>query len=271
MDDHTRMDSDASAELLRAVGRADAIRERAQRRIGDPQPGSLAAADAAIPHARWVIVSANMAVGVAADHLFAWKLIADGRLIPVYAPMTLLRTALEGAVLTRWLVDPRPGALERVSRGVAAQLDDYEERRKFEASARSHAKAEGLPEPPPPTDPAKSAVDRFAELTAARDAAGIPAIRQPGPTYLMTRFGAPDYRDVSWLYRLVSAFAHAKPWALHGTTLGPTSPSGTPGMQGGQVTASDNIIIGTTDLVAGIVETAILDLESYLGIGKSAA
>ncbi len=270
MADHTQMDPEASAELHRAVARSVAIHERAQRKIGDPRPGSPAAADAVIPHARWIITSANMAVGVAADHLFAWKLIVDGRQIPVYAPMTLLRTALEGAVLTRWLVDPRPGALERVSRGVAAQLDDYDERRKFETSVKARAKTEGLLEPLPPSAPGKSGADRLAELITARDDAGIPAIKQPGSTDLMMRFGAPDYRDVSSLYRLVSAFAHAKPWALHATSVGPTSPSGTQGIQGGQVTANDDVIIGTTDLVAGIVETAIGDLERYLGIGTSA-
>ncbi len=78
MEDHTPVDAEASTELRRAVGRADAIYERAQRRIGDPRRGSPAAADAVVPHARWVIASANMVVAVAADHLLGWKLIADG-------------------------------------------------------------------------------------------------------------------------------------------------------------------------------------------------
>ncbi|MGO9181051.1 MAG: hypothetical protein ACLQBX_15040 [Candidatus Limnocylindrales bacterium] len=52
-----------------------------ERDAGSATPdgaGSLAAADAVVPHVRWVIASANMVVGVAADHLLGWKLIADG-------------------------------------------------------------------------------------------------------------------------------------------------------------------------------------------------
>ena len=40
MDDQTPMDPEASAELRRAVGRADAICERAGQRIDEPRPGS---------------------------------------------------------------------------------------------------------------------------------------------------------------------------------------------------------------------------------------
>ncbi len=60
-----------------------------------------------------------------------------GGLIPTDAPITLFRAALEGAVMTRWLVDPRPVPRERVGRGVAAQLKDYDKRRKFEAAAHA--------------------------------------------------------------------------------------------------------------------------------------
>jgi hypothetical protein len=37
MKDHTPVDAEGSTELRRADGRADAIHERAQRDIGDPQ------------------------------------------------------------------------------------------------------------------------------------------------------------------------------------------------------------------------------------------
>src|SRR5439155_24421457 len=118
----TRMDADSASELHRAVARVDEIHARAYRRFNAPEPGSRAAADATIPHARWVITYAGLAVGSAADHILAWKLVADGGLIPIYAPMTLLRGALEAAVTARWLVDLRPTAEERVGRGIAAQL-----------------------------------------------------------------------------------------------------------------------------------------------------
>jgi hypothetical protein len=197
-----------------------------------------------------------MALGVASDHLTAWKLIVYGGLIPIYSPMTLLRAALEGAVMCRWLVDPRPEPLERVARGVAAQVADYDERRKWEAGIRAPAR---------PARAGKSASDRLAELTAARDKDGIPVVRLPGMTDLAKRFGAPGYRDVSAYYRLMSAFAHAKPWALHATNLGPAVATSASGWQGGPVTSSDTVLVGSTNLVAGLVETAVMDVEAYLG------
>lgn len=257
MTDDKTMEPEAVVELRRAVDRADAIRERDRRMVRDPRPGSLASVDAAIPHARWVQMSARMALGVASDHLTSWKLIVDGRLIPIYSPMTLLRAALEGAVMCRWLVDSRPDPLERVARGIAAQLADYDERRKWEAAI-------GAQERPPGAG--RSGAERLADLVAARDADGIPTVHLPGMTDLAKQFGAPGYRDISGFYRLMSAFAHAKPWALHATKLEPAGPSSVPGLRGGEVTSSDAILIRATDLVAGLVETAVMDLESYLGV-----
>jgi hypothetical protein len=256
MDAHVSMELKANAALKRAADRADLIRDRIARLHRDPLPGSLATSDGAIPHARWVLASAHMALGVASDHMNAWRLLVNGRLIPIYSPMTLLRAGLEAAVLCRWLVDPRPTSLERVARGVAAQVADYDERRKWEAAVGAH-------ERPPGTG--KSGAARLTDLISARGAAAIPALRLPGVTDLAKAVGAPGYRDVSGYYRLMSAFAHAKPWALHATTLGPSAPTATPGMQGGVVTSSDVVLVGATDLVAGLVETAVMDVEAYLG------
>ena len=84
---------------------------------------------------------------------------------------------------------------------MAAALDDYEERAKFERSANIT--------PPPDGDTAKSAAARIEELKANREAAGLPVVRYPSTTFLMGEFGGID-SDGIWLYRLVSAFAHAK-------------------------------------------------------------
>jgi hypothetical protein len=76
MDDHVPMTPEATAELKQAVDRADQIHARSQGVPRDPHPMSLAATDAAIPHARWVLLSANMALGVASDHTLADKIAA---------------------------------------------------------------------------------------------------------------------------------------------------------------------------------------------------
>ncbi len=65
-----------------------------------------------------------MAIGVAVDHLYAWQQLVSAGPIPIYAPITLLRAALEAGVTTRWLVDPRRIAMERVGRGIAGPLAD---------------------------------------------------------------------------------------------------------------------------------------------------
>lgn len=265
MTDTTNMDPDAARELRTTLLRVDDLRSRAGRRPPEARPGALGAADADVPHARWVVAGANMAIGVAVDHLYAWQQLVGAGPIPIYAPMTLLRTALEAAVTTRWLVDPRPSARERVGRGIAAQLDDYDERRKFETIARART-----PGYPPPSAGAKSAPDRIADLKADRDGAEIPVVRLLGPTELMKNWGAPGHQDFTWLYRLLSAFAHAKPWALHATNIGPTGPSDTAGLSSGVVTASDLVLCGATIAVTDTTAAALAELEAYLGIGPEA-
>lgn len=256
MDEQILMESEATVGLRRAVDRADAIHARVAALHQDPRPGSTAASDAEIPHARWVLLSARMALGVASDHLTAWRLIVDTRTIPIYSPMTLLRAALEGGLLCRWLVDPRIAPPERVARGVSAQMADYDERRKWEEAIRA---------PDRPAGSGKSGADRLADLVAARDADGISTVRLLGPTDLAKGFGAPGYRDVSWLYRLMSAFAHAKPWAVHATTLGPYGATSVPGLEIGVITSSDRVLVAATNHVAGLIEAAVAEVEGYLG------
>lgn len=97
----------------------------------EPRPGSTAAVDLQrSPHARWIQTSASIALGGAADHLSTWQVVVQARRLPTYAFATLLRAALEAALVTRWLVDSRVSPGERVGRGIAAQLADYAERAK---------------------------------------------------------------------------------------------------------------------------------------------
>jgi hypothetical protein len=240
MESQGPMDSQAARDLVAAVDRAVEIRDRVTR-LGDPFPGSVAAIDATIPHARWVVVTAAIALGVAADHMVTWRNIVHAGSIPIYAPMTLLRSALEAAVLTRWVVDPRCDPTSRVARGIAAEIDNHRERGLFEVAV--HA-------PPRPPGTGMSGADRQAELAAARDAAKIPRVELLGMTGLAAAFGAPGYADVSWLYRLLSAFAHGKEWSLFGTAMEPPVPAATPGVKRGRVTSKDTVLIGSTSRVA---------------------
>jgi len=218
----------------------------------------MARADGEVPHARWIQTSANIALGVASDHLTTWQIVVASGQLPTYAGATLLRAALEAALLTRWLVDPRVSSEERVARGIAAQLADYMERAKFEAVAKTSGSR--------PPGSGKSATERTSELVAARDAANLPVVKFRGPTSLAREYGASGYRDISWLYILLSAFAHAKPWALNATQLSPGVPTSVAGISRTSAAASDTLVIGGTEIVTGHVEVAIVEHETYLGL-----
>lgn len=253
------LDPEASTRFTEALARVEGLERRLQIVArAEAESDSRATADGASPHARYILMFSGMAMAVAVDHLVAWRRIATSGPIPIYAPMALLRGAFEAAVLVRWLVDRRVAASERVGRGIAAQLVDYEERGKFEADAKSPEER--------PSGMGKSARARHADLVAARRNDGIPIVPMLGPTALAGGYGVPGFRDQRWLFRIMSAFAHAKPWALNATTMGPVTAHGTPGLMRGAVTTSDIVIVGATTIVVDHVETALLELETYVGL-----
>ncbi len=255
-EDTSALDPAMLATLVETVAQVDGLARRLQRVVrAGPAKGSRAASDLKNPEGRFVLVFATQALGFAVDHLRSWQLLVFGGLHPTFAQMTLVRAGLEGAVTARWLVDPRVAPDIRVARGVAAALDDYEERAKFERSANIT--------PPPDGDTAKSAAARIEELKANREAAGLPVVRYPSTTWLMGEFGGID-SDGIWLYRLVSAFAHAKQWSLAGTDRTPRRQSHLmSGVEGGTVTASDQIVLFATLRAFGLVEAALAEIEEY--------
>jgi hypothetical protein len=205
-------------------------------------PGSLAAADALVAHARRVVAATATALSVATDHLVAWRTIApSGSPLTIYAPITLVRAALEGAFVARWLVDPTSESVQRVARAMAWQIEDYRQRASFEAAAIARAEARGHPvrklDPP-----AHTGEQRRAELVAARAAAGIPEVRLPKMTELARLYGLAGKVDAHWAYRLASAYAHGLPWSLMSTTLSDARPAATAGLNRGRVTASDTLL-----------------------------
>jgi hypothetical protein len=262
MADMLPLDPQALNVLLDALKDVDALNARARGRRGEPLPGTPGAADLAVsPEARWILSSAGMSIAVAVDHLLAWRQVMRAGVMPTYAGPTLLRGVLESAVMTRWLLDPGADSATRVARGVSAQLDDYNERRKFEDAARRNTP--GLPEPAPP---GKTARARHAELVGARDASRIARVPLPSWVKLCASYGPKGNENLEWLYRMLSAFAHGKPWALHATVMGPTAPVGSiGGLRGGTVAASETMLAGATDLLATLTRVAIGEFEVYVG------
>ena len=142
-----------------------------------------------------------------------------GGLVPVYAHMSLIRTTYESALLSYWLLEPGLVPNGRRARGVAAQVADYDERRKFEEAA-------GIKIAPPP--PGKLAAQRLADLKAVSTQLGLTRQNKKGETILVVTVPAtvdlfdkyepamPNAKG-QWRYRLYSGYAHAKQWA---TTIG---------------------------------------------------
>jgi hypothetical protein len=111
--------SDRSAELLAAIVPVPELYERISRLL-DYRPDavtlSVAGRDKRLPFGICAGIFAGQSLAVAADHLRVWTQILDGHLIPVFAHMTLIRSALEGAIRCRWLVDPKVDGAERAAR-----------------------------------------------------------------------------------------------------------------------------------------------------------
>jgi hypothetical protein len=244
------------AELRRELAGLDELwrrRETTLRALA--APGSLAAADAPLPDARFVSMYAGQALGTALDHLAAWRSLLNGPTLPMVAHLTLIRGSLEGAVRCRWHVDPTKDAGTRVGRGFAARRADQVERSKYEASKEAP--------PGPERTSGKSAIERLAELddpdaVRARDAAGIGPVGYTKITNLMIDYG------LERPYRLASALAHGQEWPLltmHVLESG--RPASDPKVQEGILTASEPAALELTLTALGAVRVALEDLEAY--------
>jgi hypothetical protein len=178
--------------------------------------GSRAARDIADQARAYAHDHASGRISAALDHLVAWRaLLLDAQIMPMYAHMSLLRTAHEAALLALWLVDPSINDDTRRARGIATQLADYKERKKFEDSV-------GGPRMPLQ---GKSAADRINDLMTTATGLGLTKTNRRGDIVLATDIPATvDLFDIyetdrpmlkgQFIYRLQSGYAHAKQWAL---------------------------------------------------------
>jgi hypothetical protein len=205
--------------LLAALERIDELFTRTHVAIlTPPVPGSAAAAELADKSQAYAYNVAATAIQNAIDHLRAWRQPLRTGLMPMYAHMSLVRTAYESALVAYWLLEPGIDADTRHARGFGARFDDYEEKRRFEQSiAMTTPPAEG-----------KLAVDRLGDLMNAADELGFTKLDKNGKRVLRIRVPGTvelfdQYEPVAapakgqWRYRLYSGYAHAMSWTL---TLG---------------------------------------------------
>ena len=95
--------------------------------------------------------------------------------MPAYAHLSLLRTAHESAWFAYWLMEPGADAATRLARGVAAQYNDLDERRKFEEAGRCKS-----------VSPGKLAADRLADLLQEASLRGLIRLNKDGDLVLAT-------------------------------------------------------------------------------------
>lgn len=101
----------------------------------------------------------------------------------------------------------------RLARGVAAQCDDYDERRKVE-------EAVGLTSVDPP---AKLAADRLADIMVEATARGMTRLNKKGDPILLhplppavelfDKYEPASKGRGSYIYRVLSGYVHGKQWA----------------------------------------------------------
>ncbi len=190
------------------------------------------------------------------DHLVTWHRVISNGFSPTYAHLSLIRTAHESSWLAYWLMEPGIDATTRLARGVAAQRDDYDERRKIE-------EALGGPQYQPP---AKSAAERLSDLMTEAAARGLTKLNKNNQPLLITpllsavelfdRYEPVAIGRGSYLYRLYSGYAHGKQWAL---TQGAAAagPSDAAGNTLASIEASAEWAVAATQRVVNAMEKAV--------------
>lgn len=256
-DDRHEQDPHITAQLVRHLAEVEPLRERYGVLIRkEPAPGSPASADLAGPRyvadLPWVL--STQAWVVASDHALTWHaLLTEAHAQPMRAHGTLLRGVIENAVITRYLVDPAADQGERFRRAAAFQLLDHRERAKFERSTGIDTVAA--------RPPAKHAADRAKDLIAEMHRLGIAKVEPPKYTTLCGRYSAGE-----WIYQLLSAFAHGKPWALMVSELSEVvDVPDRPWSRGGLVTANDTLSLSATVHAMKALKEALSDLYRYVG------
>lgn len=226
-----------------------------------PAPGSRAdrAGRTNLGKIAWDLAAPANTIGV--DHLIAWRQLRLGAGIqPMFSHLTLLRGAIEGTAVTRWLCDPGIGADERIQRAAGVQLADYEQRLRYE-----NRMADRLAKP---GGEVRTAAQRIEALKRLLQREHIKPIGMPSATDLFGRYALgsdPENLAGERLYRLISAIPHAKVWSLYGISeLGETIDLG--GDQYAvKIAANDELGVAVTAVAMRVARQALEDLEWYGG------
>lgn len=245
-----------------ALDRVPALHARLE--TARPESGSLATSDAAHRLGKLVWRRALGGASVAVDHLDTWRTLFGDRdrhhISHVHSHFTLLRAAAEGAVLSRWLCDPKLTLEERRQRAIRDQYADDLERVKFEELSRLD-RIPGTPEP----EAEGSGVSRLEELRRAAHEVGEKLADPWVVTDQFRDYGrlGPKTHAGQSLYKLLSGLAHGSDW----TRLAVSSHQTYEHLEGGQMRVRAIVDLPRTALlteaVVRLAELAFDDLERY--------
>ena len=244
--------------IFSVLGPLDDYRNRLEG-LKRPPRGSRAAQTSKRVFGNLGTTFALSALSSATDHLLAWSLIVHGRLIPVSGHWAVIRGAMEGAVIVRWLLDPDQPYEERIRRSALMQLEDWRQRDRFERSLR------GDGEHPP--GPGKSGADRVEETFARMKRVGIipeekllKDVQTESMTNMMRTYG----HETMW--RMASAFAHSSPWSGMLTRKdAEVEGQAVTGSKRIRVSANMEYALAGTSVSMKLIRAALTDLESHYG------
>lgn len=234
-------------------------------RVG-PASRSQAAIDSRskVGQMAWHLSLPAAAIGV--DHLVAWaNLRVRAGSQPPFSHFTLIRAAIEGCAVARWLCDPAVTAAVRVQRAAGVQLEDYEQRLRFENRTGS-----GLVKP---TGSGRTAAQRLAGLKKLLASHKVTALQMPPTTVLFGRYAPFDDRPIGGegLYRLMAGVIHSKVWSLQAVTdLSDVVDLGE-GSRPMKVEANAEFAFVATLIAMRIALDALADIERYAAPPKSSS
>lgn len=251
-------DPATSTELVRILAGAQGLFDRVGAlALAGATQGSEADIDAGLPlgHHVGFLASGYLTTGV--EHLVMWdQLLTVAAVQPIAVHMTLIRSAMECAVMSRWLLESGDSA-ERIRRGVAVLLKSYRNKGDFD---RDFGIADKY------VLPAKGGAVRAAELLAMRNDAGIEIRKVPEMTELFGGYASQGPGPGRSVYRLLSAYAHGTQWK--DLTVSAEVAVGAASIRGGKVmriTADDRLSLTMTKVGMRAVVASFNRLEQYYG------
>jgi hypothetical protein len=232
-------------QLVGVLGAVDGWTARVDpdSRPGRPSPRSIMAIDDGAADPYRISHGAWHSLSVAVDLLSCLRtLLKDVRVIHMFAPCSLLRSALENASTAVWLLQPDTGSerLTRRLRQTSGDIRQAEEARCVMGEATSRSKEE-----------------RIKEVQSIARRAGIDegkAIRGAGPAEIVGAAGAelpfePRVSFVSW--KLCSGMTHGDFWAVTAGMDQLRLPGAPAGMAALRLSANVSLLMHLTMVATG--------------------